>query len=188
MRAATVTIATELLRLGGALAVLGVGNQFVVNLVPVPDGVSRARAAAKFWAEVTMPWLGAAGSLSIVDTRGYPVGYTLAQFAGFLARTLPSVPLPVQINIVDASKVPARWTDARLASLAGRVAALDVVAIRAAADAKRETVEAWAEGERRTRVLTAAAIMDECAATVEAIRAGEPFGPVDPGGGGGEEN
>lgn len=183
-RAATVTLATELLRLGCASA--AAGEQLNVNLLALADGVSRARASARFAVSVFMPWIGGPlGSIQIVDARGYAVGWSLSQVASFLARSLPEKDFSVMVAIDHSAKIPARWTDARLDSLAGKVSALDPAAIRAAAAAKRATVASWVEGERRAAVLAAADRMDECAGVVDAIRAGLPFG--DQGGGGGGE-
>lgn len=181
MRAVTVTIATDLLRLGAASA----GNEALqINLSALADGVSRARASARFSVGINMPWHAEAGALVLVTTRGYLVEMSLAQVASFLARALPGHSFAVTITIDDAAKVPARWTDARLASLAKKMDATDPVAIRAVAAAKRATVADWTDGDRKTAVLEAAARMDQCADAVEAIRSGFPFGQG--GGEGGE--
>lgn len=178
MRAVTVTIATDLLRLGAASA----GNEALqINMSALADGVSRARASARFAVSINMPWHGGAGALALVSLRGYTEEMSLAQVASFLARALPGYPGAVTITIDDAAKVPARWTDARLASLARKMDATDPAAIRAVAAAKRATVADWTDGDRKADVLEAAARMDQCAEAVEAIRAGFPFGQ---GGGG----
>lgn len=183
MRAVTVTIATDLMRIG--CATTGPGAVLAVNLSAVADGVSRARASARFAVGINMPWYGEAGALSLVTTRGYLVEMSLAQVASFLARALPGHSFAVTITIDDAAKVPARWTDARLASLARKMDATDPAAIRAVAAAKRATVADWTDGDRKADVLEAAARMDQCADAIDAIRAGQPFGPQGGGEGGG---
>lgn len=170
------------MRIGCATA--GPDAVLSVNLAALADGVSRARASARFTISINMPWYGEPGALALVSSRGYPVEMSLAQVASFLARALPAHQFAVTITIDDAAKVPARWTEARLASLARKMDATDPAAIRAEAAAKRATVEDWTDGERKTAVLTAAANMDQCADAVEAIRAGLPFGQG--GGEGGE--
>ena len=181
MTSASVLICTELLRL--ASAAFGPGSLVRFELAEVQDGISRARGAAKYGVLMFLPvW---SESVAIVDGRGYPVKWSLGQVGSFLSRSLPGTAHAVQIDLPDASKLPARWTDARLESLAEKVAGTDTTAMRAAAEAKRATVATWADGARKTAVLEASARMDQCAALVDAIRAGDPFGIG--GGGGGEQ-
>jgi hypothetical protein len=178
MNAATVLVCTDMLRI--AAAAFGAGSLVRFELAEVQDGISRARGAAKYGVLMFLPvW---SEAVAIVDGRGYPVKWSLGQVASFMSRSLPGAQYAVQIDIPDASKLPARWTDARLQSLAEKMAGLDPVAMRAEAEAKRATVASWADGGRKTAVLDAAARMDQCAALVDAIRAGDPFGA----GGGGE--
>lgn len=177
MMYATVTLATKLLA-GG---VLNAGTMLQLHLSPVPDGVSRARASAKFYPALGIPYSGQVLPVELVDAKGYPLRWDLRQAASFLARALPGTPHPLTIILTDCEKVPAKWTDARRAAVETKLQAIDPAAIRAQAEDKRATVQDWADGERKTAVLEAAARMDQCADAVEAIRAGFPFGQ---GGGG----
>lgn len=179
MMYATVTLATKLLE-GG---ILNAGTMLELHLTPVPDGVSRARASAKFYPALGIPYSGQVVPVELVDVKGYPLHWDLKQAASFLARALPGTPHPLTIVITDAEKVPAKWTDARRAAVDTKVQALDPAAIREAAQAKRATVTEWADGERKTAVLDAAARMDACADLIDAIRNDDPFGA---GQGGGE--
>jgi hypothetical protein len=179
MMYATVTLATKLLA-GG---ILNAGTMLELHLTPVPDGVSRARASAKFYPALGIPYSGQVVPVELVDVKGYPLRWDLKQAASFLARALPGTPHPLTIILTDCEKVPAKWTDARRAAVETKVQALDPAAIRAQAADKRATVQDWADGERKTAVIDAAARMDACADLIDAIRNDDPFGA---GQGGGE--
>lgn len=186
MRAVTVTIATDLLRI--ACASVAPSDVLVVQLTPLATGVNRARASAQYVATFAPNWLGESAHVQLIDSRGGVVGYTLAKLAAMLARVLPANCPAVQIQIEDATQLPARWTDARIASLATKVAAADPAAIRAAAAAKLATVADWVASDRKTAVVEAAARMESCAAAIDAIRSGFPFGQGGGGEGGGGMN
>lgn len=177
---ATQTIVTDLMRLACNMAVPS--DVLVIELALRATGVNRARASAQYVATFAPSWLGDAGRVQLIDSRGGVVGYTLAKLAAMLARVPPANCPTVTIQIDDATQLPARWTDARIASLATKVAAVEPEVIRAAAAAKLATVADWVASDRKTAVVEAAARMESCAAAIDAIRSGDPFGM----GGGGE--
>ena len=151
-----------------------------VTLTEVKDGLSRARGHAKYFVLVSLSW---SGEFDIVDSLGYPVQWTLEALNTWLTKSLSGVVQGLTVTIADSSKVAARWTDTRIAAANAKVVALDVVAMRADAAAKRASVIAWVPSERRTNVMSAAVRLERVADLVEIFRSENQMGGGTTGGG-----
>lgn len=169
MTAASVIIAGELARTASTA-----GRLVKLVLEPVADGVNRSRGSARFTAALLLDGRADLGAVTITDTRGYPVAWTVADAARWASLYLSGASCALAIEVTDAAKLPARWTPARLASHARKLAAIDPAAMRAEAADKRATVQDWADGPRRAAVLAASGRMDGAAALLEALRDGAP--------------
>lgn len=165
MRFCTVLALTEEIRRRG-----GGGSAVVLNLT-ADAGIVRRRAAAVYSAVVSLSWLPGAYFLVVTDT-GYPKKMTFAQIAALCVTVSNGAHMSFTVDLPDAAKLPAVWTAARLASLAGKVAQADLVGMRARAQSKRETALTWEEdGPRRVAVLAAADVMDGAAAFFDGVLA-----------------
>lgn len=174
MMYATQTVATELLRL--ALPAPGDGQMVRVVLAQDSFGVSRARAETRYTVEVFMPWVIGDQAISLCDARGYSLRWTFGDVARWLSRSLPGTYHAVTLEVWDAASLPAKWTEARLHAHADKFAAIDPGAMRADAAAKAQKVAGWVDSDRKSAILGAASVMEEVAARVELIRAGDPWG------------
>lgn len=175
---ATQTVITELLRLALPAPGEGQGEGKLVRVVLAQDsfGVSRARAETRYTVEIFMPWVIEGQSIGLCDVRGYSLRWTFHDVARWLSRSLPGTFHAVTLEVLDAASLPAKWTEARLQAHANKFAAIDPGAMRADAAAKAQKVAGWVESDRKYAILGAASVMEEVAARVELIRAGDPWG------------
>lgn len=154
-----------------------------VNLTAA-HGVSRARGSAVYGVSLSLSW--GDDDLVLIDARGYRVRWKFAAVVKWLEKSLSATSHELVINMDDARNLPARWTDKREKALVEKMAALSANAMRQEASAKRESVLAWGNGERRSAVLAAAEAMDKCADLLEEINPGGGDDGGDDAGGGGD--
>lgn len=147
-------------------------KELTVSLWPVADGVSRARRGALFTMAVILTWRETDQDFDLCNVQGYPAHYSLAAVAAWLGKHLPGAGCVVTIRINDAARVGPVWTDARLASNAGKLAKLDPADMRAKLQSKRALAAKMSAGSDKKMALEASADRMEAAADgIDALRA-----------------
>jgi hypothetical protein len=136
------------------------GGSVEVKMTPAPL-VNRARAAPRYFVEVSLSAYQVLGFVQIDDARGYPEQFKFEDVPKWLAKYLSGSDCQVTIKIADASRVAVGFTPDRLAKQERKFAALDAVSIAQAATEKIASVSQWVRGERRADVERAAANMLE---------------------------
>ena len=177
-------VAGEFVRRGA-----GPGQGVTIELTPAADAGNRARGAARYTAALVAPWL-TAHKLRFVTARGYLCTYQYRDIAIWATKNLPGIASKFTVSMDDASTLPAKWTQGRIAGQARRIAAINGQALKDGAMLKAKAVKDWAESQRKADTLAAARAMSEAAALLDVLNIGAPWPdpglvepPTTPGGG-----